>query len=397
MKYSNYWANRIRCIFWYSLISCLTISQTKAQCNLNDFLALKALYQDTGGDNWNNRSFWDMVSENEAPLPDCDLSFLHGVALNTDGRVNSVGLFNNNLKGELSSAIGDLTHLTSLSLTDNQLRGKLPNEVGQLINLIDLSLSNNMFSGTLPESLSDLKNLEILFLNNNQFSGEIPNGITELDQLAWIFLEQNKLSGNLPLGFGNLSNLTYLSLYQNQLEGNIPIDLEDLDNLKWVLLQQNNMSGCYPSTLCQLNIDSLNFMENPMLPNLGDFLTIDSLCKNPSIQIGLACDDGNNNTINDSIQQDCTCSGDLMIATNEQDNVSTIQTFPNPVVNFIYLQSKNYSLKGFQIINIEGKVVLKADLSNLPFIEVQHLPSGKYFLQINSEQTNLQFIPFIKL
>lgn len=384
-------------LFGFLLISTLAIVQAKAQCNLNDFLALKALYQSTEGDSWNNRAFWDMVSQNETPMPDCDLSFLHGIALDMEGRVNSVGLFNNNLKGELPEAIGNLTQLTSLSLTDNLLSGSLPDEIGQLVNLTDLSLSNNQFTGSLPASLFNLKKLEILFLNNNQFSGNISSEITELHNLLWIFLEQNQFSGKLPVGFSNLTNLTYLSLYQNSLEGDIPNDLDLFDNLKWVLLQQNNLSGCFPANLCQLDLDSLNFMKNPKLPMQGDFESIDSLCSNSSVQIGLTCDDGKDDTIDDIIQENCTCNGKLMIAINDEDEAEFIQLFPNPVADFIYLSPKINALNTIQIINLEGKIILSQDSQRLPFIEVQHLAKGKYFLQIMDEKQKMHVFPFLKL
>lgn len=397
MKYTDLLKSRLSCLLGFYLISSLVVVQTKAQCDLNDFLALKALYQSTEGDSWNNRAFWDMVSQNDTPMPDCDLSFLHGIALDMDGRVNSVGLFNNNLTGELPEAIGNLTQLTSLSLTDNLLSGSLPDEIGQLVNLTDLSLSNNQFTGSLPESLFNLKKLEILFLNNNQFSGNISAELTELHNLSWIFLEKNQFSGKLPIGFSDLKDLTYLSLYQNSLEGDIPNDLDLLDNLNWVLLQQNNLSGCFPTNLCQLDLDSLNFMKNPKLPNQGDFESIDNLCSNSSVQIGLTCNDGKDDTIDDTIQENCACNGKLMIAINSEDEAEFIQPFPNPVTEFIYLPSKINALNTIQIINLEGRIILSKDSQRLPFIEVQHLAKGKYFLQIIREQQKMRVFPFEKL
>jgi len=47
--------------------------QSQAQCHIDDWTALKALYESTDGDNWKNNEGWEIVKE-EVPLPDCDLA-----------------------------------------------------------------------------------------------------------------------------------------------------------------------------------------------------------------------------------------------------------------------------------------------------------------------------------
>lgn len=373
------------------------INQMAAQCHPSDFNALKALYESTGGDNWKNNALWEMVSENESPLPDCDLSALPGVSINTENRVINISLFDNNLSGELPKSLNLLTELKVLSFSNNNLNGTLPEEIGALSNLTELSLSNNNFTGALPESIANLKKLVILFLDNNQFSGAIPAGLTGLNRLEWVYAEKNQFSGNLPNGFSNLRNLTFLLLYQNNLEGDIPRDLDSLENLKWLLLHQNNLSGCYPDNLCSLNLDSINLSENPKLPNFGNYEVIDSLCTNPAVQIGLTCNDGDENTINDLIQEDCTCQGELMISIDEVNQANTFKLFPNPVFDFIHLSKKNNKFKIIQIINLEGNIVSSIQSTNQSTIEVQHLPSGKYFMQFIQADSKPSVIPFIKL
>jgi len=98
-------------IKWYKIVVCIyllgfvTLGELKSQCHLTDFMALKALYENTNGADWTNNSLWEMVSENDTPKPDCDLSYLHGVSLNAEYRVNIVDLFNNNLTGTLPASI----------------------------------------------------------------------------------------------------------------------------------------------------------------------------------------------------------------------------------------------------------------------------------------------------
>lgn len=373
------------------------INKLTAQCHPSDFNALKALYKSTGGDDWKNNTLWEMVSVNESPLPDCDLSALPGVSINTENRVSNISLFDNNLSGALPKSLNMLTELKVLSFSNNNLSGALPEEIGALSNLTELSLSNNNFTGALPESIANLKKLVILFLDNNQFSGAIPAGLTGLNRLEWVYAEKNQFSGNLPKGFSNLRNLTFLLLYQNNLEGEIPTDLDSLENLKWLLLHQNNLSGCYPDNLCSLNLDSINLSENPQLPNFGNYEVIDSLCTNPSTQIGLTCNDGDENTINDLIQEDCTCQGELMISIDEINQANTFKIFPNPVSDFIQLSIKNNKFTIIHIINLEGNIVSSIQPTNLSTIEVQHLPPGKYFMQLKQADVLPSVIPFIKL
>ena len=52
-----------------------------AQCNIEDYKALRALYiSTTNGDNWKNKSNWEIQSEN--PPSNCNLSKFYGVYLN---------------------------------------------------------------------------------------------------------------------------------------------------------------------------------------------------------------------------------------------------------------------------------------------------------------------------
>ncbi len=393
MTLSLKWYLFAGCLCWLCLANTVKLN---AQCHIDDFNALKALYESTNGANWTNRSFWDMVSEHEMPLPDCDLSFLHGVSLNTNNRVNIVDLFNNNLSGELPVAINTLSELNTLSLNDNKLSGKLPQAIGELSQLSSLSLSNNNFSGVLPESLVKLKNLSILFLDNNQFSGTIPTAIDSLDQLEWLFAEENQFSGNLPAALGNLTKLMYLSLYQNDFEGSIPANLDSLKNLQWLLLHQNNLSGCFPTFLCNLTLDSLNLSQNMQLPNSGNFNAIDSLCIEPAVQIGLPCNDGDEDTIDDKIQPDCSCAGELMIDISDVKLNELISIYPNPATSFIQFNgAQNLQPITFRLYNQQGQVVLSGSVHSSSKTSIEHLVNGIYYIQFfNTKQKVI--IPIVK-
>jgi len=243
-------------------------------CHLDDWTALKALYESTNGDEWFIQDGWEVVRYN-APPENCDLSTLFGVGLNADGRVNCIDLdieyncsfseqsWGNDLTGILPDEIGLLSELTDLCLNDNQIGGVLPESLGQLSQLKSLRLHGNKFSGEIPENIfGNLKNLEVAFLSANQLSGSIPESIGACINLRELGLFQNQLTGEISESLANLSNLQTLNLRNNKLSGSIPNQLSKISTLKTLYLSSNNLNGCYHedlSVLCnQLNKSNLN-------------------------------------------------------------------------------------------------------------------------------------------
>ncbi|CAN0304960.1 unnamed protein product [Scytosiphon promiscuus] len=74
---------------------------------------LMGLYNATGGSSWLYSESWNT---------DADLSLWHGVEA-VDGRVVSLSLPSNNLRGEVPRELGQLTALTNLNLQSNRLTG----------------------------------------------------------------------------------------------------------------------------------------------------------------------------------------------------------------------------------------------------------------------------------
>jgi len=140
------------------------------KCNINDWLALKQFYQSTNGNSWSDNLNWDMVSNNLPPV-DCDLRKLRGVALDANGRVMAIDLFDNNLSGVLPNEISNLTALTYLDLGFNTIGDTIPSSISNLDKLITLLLDHNDFTGNIPPILSDIPSLAVLQLNENNLSG----------------------------------------------------------------------------------------------------------------------------------------------------------------------------------------------------------------------------------
>ncbi|MBO1352005.1 MAG: putative Ig domain-containing protein [Hormoscilla sp. GUM202] len=174
-----------------------------------DYAAMKALYTNTSGRRWKNKTGWDFSSETP-PLAEV-VSDWHGVTV-VDGRVTKIDLNDNSLDGTLPSELGSLGNLHTLDLNDNGLRGTLPSELGSLGNLENLDLNDNRLSGTLPSELGSLGNLEKLDLHSNSLSGSLPSELGSLGNLQELELYKNSLSGTIPSELISLISLTKIWL-----------------------------------------------------------------------------------------------------------------------------------------------------------------------------------------
>ncbi|MBO1351939.1 MAG: leucine-rich repeat domain-containing protein [Hormoscilla sp. GUM202] len=226
----------------------------------DDYAALNALYNSTGGDNWTNNTGWDFSSE--TPPSANVVSRWHGVTV-VRSRVTKIELDDNNLNGTLPSELGSLSNLQTLDLEDNSLSGTIPSELGDLTNLLELDLEDSSLSGEIPSWLGSLTNLQILDLDDNSLSGTIPSELGDLTNLLELDLEDSSLSGEIPSWLGSLTNLQILDLDDNSLSGTIPSELGFLSNLQTLDLHNNRLSGTIPSELGFLsNLQTLD-LENP--------------------------------------------------------------------------------------------------------------------------------------
>ncbi|RKZ50522.1 MAG: hypothetical protein DRR00_15010 [Candidatus Parabeggiatoa sp. nov. 3] len=190
----------------------------EAECN-----ALLALYDNTDGDNWTNKTGWKV----------------------TNRPCNWYGV------------ICDGSHVTQLGLHKNQLTGKIPPELSHLVNSTHLYLYNNQLSEKIPSELGNLNHLIWLNLSNNQLSGAIPAELGNMNSLRRLSLYVNQLGETIPKELNNLTNLTSLLLHNNQLEG-IP-DLNNLTNLTSLRLENNQLRGIIPSLPASLTLTDLGY------------------------------------------------------------------------------------------------------------------------------------------
>ncbi len=174
-----------------------------------DMVALVALYQSAGGEDWANNSNWQSF----APIGEW-----RGVTTAGDGgRITGLDLSGSGLNGKLPPALSNMASLERLVLNDNQLSGPIPPELARMTGLTHLHLNDNGLSGAIPAQLQSLASLKELNLASNRLSGPVPAELGNLTDLTLLYLDNNQLSGELPSELGNIPNLQKVSVWDNSL------------------------------------------------------------------------------------------------------------------------------------------------------------------------------------
>ena len=222
-----------------------------SRVNVNDSLALVAIYNATDGPNWNSKTNWLTGPVNS----------WFGITV-SNGFVTGVTLENNNLRDTIPTEIGNLTNLQYLNLNENELYCSIPPEIGNLINLLEININENNLLGIIPAEIGNLSNLKKIYLDQNRLSGGIPPEIGNLINLLELDLYDN-LIGGIPPEIGNLINLRRLSLAENKLSENIPPEIGNLINLQELNLRFNSLTGSIPVEIGNLiNLQELNLSYN---------------------------------------------------------------------------------------------------------------------------------------
>uniref|UniRef100_A0A0E0L8R4 non-specific serine/threonine protein kinase n=1 Tax=Oryza punctata TaxID=4537 RepID=A0A0E0L8R4_ORYPU len=182
-------------------------------------------------------------------LRDQKLSGEVSPALGNLSHLNILNLSGNLFAGRVPPELGNLFRLTLLDISSNTFVGGIPAELGNLSSLNTLDLSRNLFTGEVPPELGDLSDLQQLSLGNNLLEGKIPVELTRMSNLSYLNLGENNLTGHIPPAiFCNFSSLQYIDLSSNSLDGEIPIDCP-LPNLMFLVLWANNLVGDIPRSL----------------------------------------------------------------------------------------------------------------------------------------------------
>lgn len=292
----------------YIFIATLFLSiNLVAQVTEEEFQALKALYNSTGGSNWKNKTGWQNI--NTTATKNDVTSQWFGITLKS-GHIEEIALSNNKLVGNIPPQFSGLKWLKYLSLDYNSLEGSFPAVIGELTELTGLSLSGNYFSGPLPESFGNLKKLESIYMNqvplncefpneilkklsaikyltfencgftgtindiftftpqlenltltNNKITGNVPSSINKL-KLSTLHLGSNKFTGPLPSLDSSKNMLYYLTFWTNNFSGTIPSSYGNFTKLKYFHIESNNISGNIPTGMFTDALQRMNIYQN---------------------------------------------------------------------------------------------------------------------------------------
>jgi Leucine-rich repeat (LRR) protein len=259
----------------------------------NDSLALVALYNSTGGENWTRKanwltgplSTWDNVTVQNGRVVVLNFGWNNNMVgtLPTDiGNLTAIKWFvapsNEGLTGIIPSSIGNLTNLENLSFYNCDLRGYIPEVILNLNKLETIELSNNNFDAAPMPDFGQLSQLATLYIDNCNFTGDIPASLSNLTHLVNLSMSNNQglnagpipdlsaspilyyigfgnctRTGNIPAWLSSSTNLGEINLGNNQLDGTIPQGIGSLTNLQYLYLESNELTGAIPSGLSNLS------------------------------------------------------------------------------------------------------------------------------------------------
>ncbi|XP_031476210.1 probable LRR receptor-like serine/threonine-protein kinase At3g47570 [Nymphaea colorata] len=203
-------------------------------------------------------SFKSLVSDPSGSLASWNQSSSYcnwkGVSCNNGTRrVIGIDLQGLQLKGPVTSSIGNISFLEFLYLQNNKFSGSLTENIGGLSRLKFLNLSSNAIGGAIPMNITKCSSLEVIDLTDNEVTGTIPPELDRLYHLKVLNLAHNNLSGIIPPALGNLSSLTTLNLGTNSLHGPISEVLSRLRNLQHLQISSNSLSGSVPTSLYNMS------------------------------------------------------------------------------------------------------------------------------------------------
>ncbi|KAK7281982.1 hypothetical protein RIF29_10409 [Crotalaria pallida] len=141
---------------------------------------------------------------------------------------NTEGVF---CERRLSNNETYVLRITRLVLKSKQLKGVLSSAIGNLTELKELTLSNNQIVDFIPPQIVNCGKLEILDLGNNRFSGEVPSELSSLIRLRVLDVSSNSLSGNLNF-LKYFPNLETLNIADNLFTGRVPPAIRSFRNLR---------------------------------------------------------------------------------------------------------------------------------------------------------------------
>ncbi|WRX29408.1 Leucine-rich repeat - like 10 [Theobroma cacao] len=180
---------------------------------------------------------------------------------------------NNNLNGQMSDLICNVSYLEILDMSHNHLSGIIPQCFGKLSkSLRMLNLGTNKLHGTIPATFAKGCQLENLNLNANQLEGPLTRSILNCRSLQVLDLGNNKINATFPHWLGTLQELKVLVMKSNQMQGSVngKRHTHHFRKLQILDLSNNSFTGQLPTRYIENFNAMMNVEENrDVMPYIG--------------------------------------------------------------------------------------------------------------------------------
>ncbi|XP_065035176.1 receptor-like protein EIX2 [Musa acuminata AAA Group] len=204
------------------------------------------------------------------------------------GRLNELHMPGNQLTGNLSGLLEQMTNLIILDLRSNLFNGSVPSSsIGKMSNITELYLGGNSLEGVISQvHFENLTRLQVLDLSGNsitisigqswvppfqlrlvnltncQLGPQFPEWLQFQTQIKELYLADCKIAGTMPAWFWNISSstITYLDLSNNQIGGKLPSSFK-FTKLETLYLDSNRFEGSLP-TMLPSTLDILSLFNN---------------------------------------------------------------------------------------------------------------------------------------
>ena len=107
--------------------------------------------------------------------------------------------------------------------------------------------------------------------------------------------------------------------------------------------------------------------------------------------VGDACDDGDDMTENDMIDENCECTGEEIVDGVEALLLEGVTLFPNPASEVLHVVLPSAASHDLTLISVSGQRVVATQRSVTGQIawDVAHLPAGAYLLQVRGASSQI--------
>lgn len=187
-------------------------------------------------------------------------------------------IHNTNRTGSIPQSFTDLIQLEQFII------GGIADDIGNGLTTADIpnmqfmpslrriNFQGGGWSGPIPDWVGQVPNLEDVIFANMDITGDLPANLVDPDPITLIFLDNLNITGGIPAAWQQAAGLEGLVIRDNdQMSiGDIPSFIGgSMGSLTRLELSGSGVTGEIPTNLNNLNLDILNFRDNPGITGNG--------------------------------------------------------------------------------------------------------------------------------